>query len=76
MVLAVVLAIPLGTVAAMYPGRLPDRITSALSLVGLSVPLFWLGLILMIVLGLQLGWRRRFRAVRRPLVRSRKRGEQ
>lgn len=54
MLLAVVLALPLGTVAAMYPGRLPDRITSALSLVGLSVPLFWLGLILIYVFAAQL----------------------
>jgi peptide/nickel transport system permease protein len=56
MLLAVVLALPLGTVAAMHPGRLPDRITSALSLVGLSVPLFWLGLILIFVFAAQLRW--------------------
>jgi len=56
MLLAVVLALPLGTVAAMYPGRLPDRITSALSLVGLSVPLFWLGLILIFVFAAKLRW--------------------
>ena len=56
MLLAVVLALPLGTVAAMYPGRLPDRITSALSLTGLSVPLFFLGLVLIYVFAAQLRW--------------------
>jgi peptide/nickel transport system permease protein len=56
MVLATALALPLGTVAALYPGQLPDRITTALSLVGLSVPLFWLGLVLIFVFAAQLRW--------------------
>ncbi len=54
--LTIVLAIPLGTLAALYPGRLVDRITSALSLIGLSVPLFWLGLLLIFVFAAKLQW--------------------
>ena len=39
----IVLAVPLGAVAAMYPGQTPDRITTAFSLIGLSVPQFIAG---------------------------------
>ncbi|MBM3504177.1 MAG: ABC transporter permease [Alphaproteobacteria bacterium] len=56
MTLAVVLALPLGTIAALYPGRLPDRLTSFLSLAGLSIPLFWLGLMLIFLFAAKLQW--------------------
>lgn len=56
MVLAIVLAAPLGAIAAMYPGQIPDRITTVLSLVGLSVPQFWLGLILIFTFAVELRW--------------------
>jgi peptide/nickel transport system permease protein len=56
MLLAVVVALPLGVLAATRPGTPLDRLLVTTSLLGLSVPQFWLGLILIIVFGVELGW--------------------
>jgi peptide/nickel transport system permease protein len=54
--LALLISIPVGVVAALRPGSLLDVVISALSSVSLSVPNFWLGLILIYVFALKLGW--------------------
>lgn len=54
--LAFALAVPLGIVAALRPGGAVDRGTVFVSLLGLSVPQFWLGLLLIVVLSVQLRW--------------------
>ena len=54
--LAFVLAIPLGIIAALRPGGASDRGTVFLSLIGLSLPQFWLGLLLIVVFAVQLQW--------------------
>lgn len=56
MAVALLIALPLGVLAATRPGTWIDRILVTTSLVGLSVPQFWLGLVLIIVFGVQLGW--------------------
>ena len=56
MTLAIALAIPLGILAALKPGGLADRVTVIFSLVGLSIPQFWLGLLLIIVFAVDLRW--------------------
>lgn len=56
MLLAIALAIPLGIVAALKPGGVADRVTVVISLVGLSIPQFWLGLLLIIVFAVDLRW--------------------
>lgn len=56
LLLALLLALPLGILAATRPGRALDRLLVTTSLLGLSVPQFWLGLILIIVFGVELGW--------------------
>jgi peptide/nickel transport system permease protein len=56
MALAIALSIPLGIVAALKPGRMVDRITVVLSLIGLSVPQFWLGLLLILLFAVDLRW--------------------
>jgi peptide/nickel transport system permease protein len=56
MALAIALAIPLGMAAALKPGGIVDRVTVVLSLLGLSVPQFWLGLLLIIVFAVDLRW--------------------
>jgi peptide/nickel transport system permease protein len=56
MLLATLLAIPLGIVAALRPGGMADRLTVLVSLLGLSVPQFWLGLLLIVVFAVQLHW--------------------
>jgi len=54
--LALVLAIPLGIIAALRPGGASDRSTVFFSLIGLSLPQFWLGLLLIVVFAVQLQW--------------------
>jgi peptide/nickel transport system permease protein len=53
--LAFVFSIPLGIIAALKPGGISDRGTVFVSLIGLSVPQFWLGLLLIVVFAVQLG---------------------
>lgn len=55
-VLATVIAIPLGIIAALKPGSFIDRITVILSLVALSLPQFWLGLLLIVLFSVTLSW--------------------
>jgi peptide/nickel transport system permease protein len=54
--IALVVALPLGIVAAMRENSWVDRSVMLVALIGQAMPSFWLGLILMIVLGLNLGW--------------------
>lgn len=54
--IALVVALPLGIVAAVRENTWVDRAVMMVALIGQAMPSFWLGLILMIVLGLQLGW--------------------
>lgn len=54
--LAILLAIPIGIVAALRPGGAVDQSTVAFSLGGLSIPQFWLGLLLIYVFAVRLQW--------------------
>lgn len=54
--IAVVLAVPLGVIAALRPEGWLDRLLVFVSLLGLSVPQFWLGLLLIVFFSVQLGW--------------------
>lgn len=53
---AAAVGIPLGVLAAVKPNSKSDNIIMILSLVGVSMPAFWLGLILIITFSLTLGW--------------------
>jgi peptide/nickel transport system permease protein len=55
-VLAVVIAVPLGTLAAYRQGSWLDRIVMGISVVGFSVPVFVIGYILIYLFSLGLGW--------------------
>ncbi len=50
------LAVPLGIAAAMRPDSWIDRGALFLAVMGQAIPGFWLGLILIIVFGMRLGW--------------------
>ena len=50
------MGIPLGIIAAVKRGRLIDRIASGFSLLGVSIPNFWLGPMLVLGFSLGLGW--------------------
>jgi peptide/nickel transport system permease protein len=54
--LAFSLAFVFGTLAGYYAGRPTDRALTALSVVGVSVPNYWLGMVLIIIFAVQLGW--------------------
>lgn len=56
LLLAVVLSIPFGVLAALYRGTAADGAIMAFAMIGQSMPAFWLGIMLIIAFGLGLGW--------------------
>ena len=52
--LALLFTIPLAVVATLYRGRMPDHLIRVLSTSGLGFPVFWLGIMLMIVFSIWL----------------------
>ncbi|WP_142027976.1 ABC transporter permease [Blastococcus colisei] len=53
---ALAIAIPLGTISALRPGSIIDRIATVISQFGISVPDFWMGIVLILVFAGTLGW--------------------
>lgn len=56
LLLSTVLGIALGVASATRPNSLLDRVSALASLFGASMPVFWLGIVLMVVFALWLGW--------------------
>jgi peptide/nickel transport system permease protein len=56
MVIAVVLGIPLGLWAGLRPDSLSGRLIMAGSILGFSLPTFWVGVLLIMVFSVDLGW--------------------
>ncbi|MBN8907321.1 MAG: ABC transporter permease [Rhodospirillales bacterium] len=54
--IALLVAIPLGILSAMHEGTVIDRGIGLVALIGQAMPSFWLGLVLIIVVGLKLQW--------------------
>lgn len=55
-VIAVLVGVPLGIMAALRENTLLDRTLMGGALVGQSLPLYWLGMMLVLVFAVQLGW--------------------
>ncbi|RAH97372.1 ABC transporter permease [Acuticoccus sediminis] len=55
-VFAVVVAIPLGVISALAEGKLADHLARIISVIGVSVPGFWLGLLLIRYPAVEWGW--------------------
>lgn len=56
MVVAILISIPLGIIAAVHQNSIKDTVSMILALLGLSMPNFWLGLLLIILFSLKLNW--------------------
>lgn len=56
MLFAIAIGVPLGFLAALKPGGVLDTVSMVTAVSGLSLPKFWLGLMLMYLFALQLGW--------------------
>jgi ABC-type dipeptide/oligopeptide/nickel transport system permease component len=56
LLMAVIVAIPLGLIGGFNPGSLVDSVGRALALLGQSVPNFWLAMIMIIFFGVKLRW--------------------
>jgi len=56
MIVAVILALPLGIIAAVKEGSFIDNLCSMVTFVGVAMPTFWFGLILMLIFAVKLQW--------------------
>ncbi|EFC91161.1 binding-protein-dependent transport systems inner membrane component [Dethiosulfovibrio peptidovorans DSM 11002] len=56
MAISIVLGIPFGIISAIKQYSIFDSITMVLALVGISMPVFWLGLLLILLFSVHLGW--------------------
>ncbi|MCJ2091154.1 ABC transporter permease [Methylobacterium sp. J-072] len=56
LVFALALGILLGVVMANFAGRWPDRVLSVVALLFYSIPSFWIGLMLIVLFSVKLGW--------------------
>ena len=56
MIVAIVIAIPLGILAAVRAGTFVDHLATTIALIGISMPSVWLGPLLAIVFAVELGW--------------------
>ncbi len=56
LILAIVIGIPLGLYAGLYPETFASRTIMATSILGFSLPTFWVGIMMIMVFAVMLGW--------------------
>jgi peptide/nickel transport system permease protein len=56
LMVSILVGIPLGVIAALRRNSIPDFLVALVSVVGVSVPAFWLGIILILMLSVNLNW--------------------
>lgn len=56
LIMAMILAIPLGLLAGAYKHRWLDHFLNMFAYIGISVPIFWFGILLITVFSVQLNW--------------------
>lgn len=56
MVIALVVGLPLGLYAGLYPDRISSRFIMTGSILGFSLPTFWVGLMFILLFAVELGW--------------------
>jgi len=55
-ILAVIVSLVIGTIAALYRGRMADTVATSMAVLGISMPDFWLSYMLVFAFALGLGW--------------------
>lgn len=55
-ILAVVIGVPAGMISAVYRGKAIDYVATVLSIGGVAIPNFWLGIMAILFFGVKLGW--------------------
>jgi peptide/nickel transport system permease protein len=55
-ILSIIFGIPLGVVAAVRRGKWPDTICTLVANLGVTAPVFWIGILMVLIFGLYLGW--------------------
>lgn len=56
MVIALAIGLPLGLYAGLYPDRISSRLIMTGSILGFSLPTFWVGLMFILLFAVELGW--------------------
>jgi len=56
MIMAVVIGVLIGAISASRPNSLFDRVGKVVAITGQSMPVFWVGLLLILLFSVQLGW--------------------
>jgi ABC-type dipeptide/oligopeptide/nickel transport system permease component len=56
LLLAMFIGIPLGVVAALNRGNMIDRAAGTIAVLGIAMPSFWLGILLIYIFSVELGW--------------------
>ena len=56
LVMGMIIAFPAGIISALKPGSKVDIVTSFISQIGVTVPDFWMGIMLILLFSLTLGW--------------------
>jgi peptide/nickel transport system permease protein len=56
MLVALLIALPLGILSAVFRGGAIDHVAMTVSLLGISIPTFWLGPMLALIFAVELGW--------------------
>lgn len=56
MLITIGVGLPLGVIAGLRQSSIVDRAAMLIALIGQSVPVFWLGIMLIFIFGVQLGW--------------------
>ena len=54
--IAIIVGVPLGLLAGLYPNSMLSRVIMTGSILGFSLPTFWIGLVLIMMFSVTLGW--------------------